>query len=32
MPEKMSWDATPPVMPDKDGNYPPPMPSSYKIA
>ena len=32
MPEKLSWDATPPVMPDKDGNYPPPMPASYKIA
>ena len=32
MPEKLSWDAEPPVKPDKDGNYPIPMPSSYKIA
>jgi hypothetical protein len=32
MPENLSWDAKPPVMPDKDGNYPLPMPSNYKIA
>ena len=31
MPENPTWDSTPPVMPDKDGNYPPPMPASYKI-
>jgi predicted dehydrogenase len=31
MPENPTWESTPPVMPDKDGNYPPPMPASYKI-
>jgi predicted dehydrogenase len=31
MPENLAWDSTPPVMPDKDGNYPPPMPATYKI-
>ena len=31
MPENLAWDATPPVMPDKDGNYPPPMPATFKI-
>ncbi|MFM8282945.1 MAG: Gfo/Idh/MocA family protein [Planctomycetaceae bacterium] len=32
MPENLSWDAQPPVMPDKDGNYKLPMPADYKIA
>jgi myo-inositol 2-dehydrogenase / D-chiro-inositol 1-dehydrogenase len=32
MPENLSWETTPPVVPDKDGNYPIPMPASYKIA
>ena len=32
MPESLSWDATPPTVPDKDGNYALPMPASYKIA
>ena len=31
MPENLAWDATPPVMPDKDGDYPPPMPATFKI-
>ena len=31
MPENITWDSTPPVVPDKDGNYPLPMPSTYKI-
>jgi hypothetical protein len=31
MPESLSWDATPPTVPDKDGNYALPMPASYKI-
>ena len=32
MPENLSWDAVPPVVPDKDGNYKIPMPADYKIA
>ena len=32
MPENITWETTPPVVPDKDGNYPLPMPASYKIA
>jgi hypothetical protein len=31
MPEKMAWDATPPVLPDANGDYPPPMPATFKI-
>jgi len=31
MPEDVSWDATPPVVPDADGNYPLPMPATFKI-
>ena len=31
MPEDPTWETTPPVMPDKDGNYPLPMPASFKI-
>jgi len=31
MPENLAWDSTPPVIPDKDGNYPSPMPATYKI-
>jgi len=30
MPENLSWDATPPVLPDKDGKYALPMPASFK--
>ena len=32
MPENMTWESTPPVVPDADGNYPLPMPASFKIA
>lgn len=32
MPENLSWDAEPPVQPDKDGNYKIPMPADYRIA
>jgi myo-inositol 2-dehydrogenase/D-chiro-inositol 1-dehydrogenase len=31
MPEGLTWESTPPVMPDKDGNYPLPMPATYKM-
>ena len=31
MPDDPTWETTPPVMPDKDGNYPPPMPATFKI-
>ncbi|MFM8434251.1 MAG: Gfo/Idh/MocA family protein, partial [Planctomycetia bacterium] len=31
MPETLTWETTPPVVPDKDGNYPLPMPATYKI-
>jgi predicted dehydrogenase len=31
MPENLSWESTPPVMPDKDGAYPLPMPATYKV-
>jgi myo-inositol 2-dehydrogenase / D-chiro-inositol 1-dehydrogenase len=31
MPENLTWESTPPVMPDKDGNYPLPMPASFKV-
>jgi myo-inositol 2-dehydrogenase / D-chiro-inositol 1-dehydrogenase len=30
MPKKFAFDANPPAMPDKDGNYPIPMPGEYK--
>lgn len=29
-PKQLSWDAPAPVQPDKDGNYPIPMPGEYK--
>jgi len=32
MPENITWDSTPPVVPDAEGNYPLPMPASFKIA
>ena len=32
MPENLTWESTPPVVPDKDGNYPIPMPATYKLA
>jgi predicted dehydrogenase len=31
MPETLGWDAEPPVLPNADGDYPPPMPATYKI-
>ena len=31
MPEALAWDADPPVLPDKNGDYPPPMPATFKI-
>jgi predicted dehydrogenase len=31
MPDSLTWDTIPPVVPDKDGNYPLPMPATYKI-
>ena len=31
MPETVTWETVPPVVPDKDGNYPLPMPATYKI-
>ncbi len=31
MPENLTWQSTPPVVPDKDGNYPLPTPATYKI-
>ena len=31
MPENPSWETVPPVVPDKDGNYPLPMPQTFKI-
>jgi myo-inositol 2-dehydrogenase/D-chiro-inositol 1-dehydrogenase len=31
MPESVSWDATPPVMPTADGDYPFPMPATFKL-
>jgi predicted dehydrogenase len=30
MPETLSWDATPPVLPDKNGDYPIALPGMYK--
>ncbi|MEN6458519.1 MAG: Gfo/Idh/MocA family oxidoreductase [Thermoguttaceae bacterium] len=30
MPARLAFDAQPPVMPDKDGNYPMPVPGRYK--
>jgi predicted dehydrogenase len=31
MPEQLGWDATPPVLPDKTGGYPLPMPATFKV-
>lgn len=31
MPDSLTWETIPPVVPDKDGNYPLPMPATYKI-
>ena len=31
MPEPVTWETVPPVVPDKDGNYPLPMPATYKV-
>jgi len=30
-PESVAWDSTPPVVADKDGDYPPPMPATFKV-
>ena len=30
MPARFAFDADPPVLPDKDGNYPQPIPGNYK--
>ncbi|MEC7709368.1 MAG: Gfo/Idh/MocA family oxidoreductase, partial [Planctomycetota bacterium] len=32
MPDNLTWESTPPVVPDKDGNYALPMPATYKLA
>ena len=32
MPDNLTWESTPPVVPDKDGNYSLPMPATYKLA
>ena len=31
MPEDLTWETAPPVMPDKDGTYPLPMPATFKV-
>ena len=31
MPLDLAWDANPPVLPDAEGDYPPPMPASFKV-
>jgi predicted dehydrogenase len=31
MPENLTWDSPAPVMPEKDGSYPIPMPATYKF-
>jgi myo-inositol 2-dehydrogenase / D-chiro-inositol 1-dehydrogenase len=31
LPQTFAWDAPPPVMPDKDGNYPVPVPGHAKV-
>ena len=31
VPENLSWDSPPPVMPDENGNYPVPVPGQFKI-
>ena len=31
VPDNLSWDVDPPVMPDENGNYPVPMPGQFKI-
>jgi predicted dehydrogenase len=31
MPENLTWESNPPVMPGKDGSYPLPMPASFKV-
>ena len=30
--DNLTWESTPPVVPDKDGNYQLPMPATYKLA
>jgi len=31
MPEEINWDMNPPSLPDKNGNYPIPIPGKTKI-
>jgi hypothetical protein len=31
MPERLAWDANPPVMPDENGNYPVPVPGKTMV-
>ena len=31
VPDNLSWDSDPPVMPDENGNYPVPVPGQFKI-
>ena len=31
MPENLTWDSTPPVLPTAEGDYPPPMPASFRV-
>lgn len=31
MPENLAWNASPPVLPDADNEYPPPMPATFKV-
>jgi len=32
MPESLTWDSTPPVLPDAEGRYSLPMPATFKVA
>jgi hypothetical protein len=31
MPENLSWESTPPVLPNAEGLYPLPMPATFKV-
>ncbi len=31
MPEDLTWESTPPVLPTAEGDYPPPMPATYRV-
>ena len=30
MPENLTWESTPPVLPTAEGDYPPPMPATFR--